>query len=40
MASLERSQMPYFVGYNYRHALKFLKALAARIDLEHFPGSC
>jgi hypothetical protein len=34
------SQRPYLVRYIYRHTLRFLKFVAARIDLEHFPGSC
>jgi len=29
-----------FFRYFYRPVLKFLKSVAARIDLANFPGSC
>ena len=35
-----RSQTPYLVRHIYRQTLRFLKFVAARIDLQHFPGSC
>ena len=39
-AAKRRSQALYFIRYLCGHTLRFLKSLAARIDLSHFPGSC
>ena len=38
--SQRRSRTFRLMGHHYRHLLAFLKALIARIDLRHFPGSC
>jgi hypothetical protein len=40
IGSQERSQIRFFVRTIYGHTLRFLKSLAARINLSHFPGSC
>ena len=40
MGAQGRSQTRYAVRYIYSPTLRFLRYLASRIDLSHFPGAC